>query len=147
MGHPFGDFVLRRFARVPEKPIRETGIAARYGGEEFAVLLPAADSDGALGLAEKILANVENETFKSQGKSRRVTVSTGVASLRDHKPPMTSDLVGFADQALYHAKNSGWLNQFLPSIFACPLFSLRYVILVFHQKKGGAPFLYFGQQF
>ncbi|MGD2088176.1 MAG: diguanylate cyclase [Candidatus Aminicenantes bacterium] len=106
-GHTFGDFVLQRFARLLKDAVRETDILARYGGEEFALLLPHTSLEGALVLAEKFRKKAETSVYESDGHSKRVTASVGVASYRTHHPSASSDLVTFADQALYRAKAEG----------------------------------------
>jgi diguanylate cyclase (GGDEF)-like protein len=106
-GHAYGDFVLQRFAGLLKETVRETDIVARYGGEEFAALLPHTDLDGARVLAEKIRGKVEWSDFDNEGLFWQVTVSIGVASYQTHSPTTASDLVKFADLALYCAKEGG----------------------------------------
>ncbi|UCH95625.1 MAG: diguanylate cyclase [Candidatus Aminicenantes bacterium] len=106
-GHAFGDFVLRRFARLLKGAVRETDILARYGGEEFVLLLPHTHLDGARVLAEKCRKKAAGYVYENEGYSRRVTISIGIASCHTHQPPGSSDLVSFADQALYRAKAEG----------------------------------------
>jgi diguanylate cyclase (GGDEF)-like protein len=106
-GHTFGDFVLQRFAQLLKDAVRETDILARYGGEEFALLLPHTSLEGAMVLAEKFRKKAEEFVYEDEGHSKRVTASVGVASYRTHHPSTASDLVNFADQALYRAKAEG----------------------------------------
>ncbi len=106
-GHTFGDFVLQRFAQLLKDAVRETDILARYGGEEFALLLPHTSLEGALVLAEKFRKRAEECVYENDGHTKRVTASVGVASYRTHHPSSSSDLVTFADQALYRAKAEG----------------------------------------
>jgi diguanylate cyclase (GGDEF)-like protein len=106
-GHTFGDFVLQRFARLLKDAVRETDILARYGGEEFALLLPHTSLEGALVVAEKFRKRAEECVYENDGHFKRVTASVGVASYGTHHPSSSSDLVNFADQALYRAKAEG----------------------------------------
>ncbi len=66
-GHPFG---IRSSARLPPNltGCRSGDLAARIGGEEFAVLVEGADGPGAFEVAERLRADVENLTLKSQGR-------------------------------------------------------------------------------
>ena len=100
-GHVAGDKVLKGVAEILKKKVRG-GSAYRYGGEEMAVLLPKADLEGAVQVAERLRAAIE--AHKIAGV--KVTASFGVAQyevgLAD--PPA---FVEKADQALYKAKESG----------------------------------------
>jgi len=106
-GHAFGDFVLRHFSRLLERGIRETDILARYGGEEFVLLLPHTGLEGARVLGEKFRQKAEAYVYEENGCSQRVTASIGIASYAAHLPPRSTDLVIFADRALYRAKAEG----------------------------------------
>src|SRR5256714_14820632 len=53
-GHPIGDEVLRRVARVLQEVPRKIDVPARYGGEEFVVLLDNVDVVQAKAVAERI---------------------------------------------------------------------------------------------
>jgi diguanylate cyclase (GGDEF)-like protein len=106
-GHTFGDFVLQRFAQLLKEAVRETDILARYGGEEFALLLPHTSLEGALVVAEKFRKKAEECVYENEGHTKRVTASVGVASYGTHHPSSSSDLVNFADHALYRAKAEG----------------------------------------
>lgn len=106
-GHDFGDYVLKSFAGLLRESVRETDITARYGGEEFIILCPHTDLEGSKVLAEKIRKKVEENEFKSEGHSRKINISIGVASYQTHNPSTASEMVTFADRALYRAKADG----------------------------------------
>jgi len=52
-GHAEGDAVLQAVGREMRKRSRATDLVCRYGGEEFAVILPDANPEGAMKLADK----------------------------------------------------------------------------------------------
>ena len=107
-GHPAGDQILQGMARIIKDSIREVDLAARYGGEEFAVVLPYADTEGALTVANRILEAVRAYRPDSDLAKRidGVTVSIGLASCpTDNDQPDT--LIQLADRMLYAAKSSG----------------------------------------
>jgi diguanylate cyclase (GGDEF)-like protein len=60
-GHVEGDGALCSMASLIRDLLPPVAVAARYGGDEFAVLLPRADAEGALDLAERIRAAVAND--------------------------------------------------------------------------------------
>lgn len=95
-GHPAGDRVLRQFADLLQKEIRQSDSAARTGGEEFSIICPQTDIAGTKLLAERIC--VETPT-----KLEEITVSLGIASFpKDAKEE--KGLIEKSDQALYKAK-------------------------------------------
>jgi len=105
-GHPFGDEVLRRIAEILGTNIRQVDLAARYGGEEFAVIVPEADLEGGLQLAERLRSALEAHRIElPDGKQRAVTASFGVAVKGDL--PQAEELIAAADVALYESKRAG----------------------------------------
>ena len=101
-GHPAGDEVLKRLAKILRASTRAGDCTARYGGEEFAVLLSGKGADAALQLAERIRERVAEEEFPA-GK---ITVSAGIAEFPQHGH--TADaVISSADEALYEAKRGG----------------------------------------
>ena len=107
-GHPNGDKVLKHFASLLHKNIREVDFLARYGGEEFVIILPGTDKKSARIVGEKLRRLVERYPFPFEKKlpTGIVTMSVGVASFpqdaQDEK-----ELVRLADMALYKAKKAG----------------------------------------
>jgi len=101
-GHPVGDQVLVRTAKLLSSCVRESDTVARWGGEEFAVIAPMTTEEGAASLAEK-LRSIMAATHL--GPKEAVTASFGVAELGPDDTVET--LLQRADAALYRAKQSG----------------------------------------
>src|SRR3954469_5948381 len=107
-GHLAGDVVLIGIADVLRNEVRAYDVPSRFGGEEFAILLPNADVDEALALAERIRSRVGRERFAipTSVEPITVTVSVGVATLGEHGNTI-KELLHAADLALYRAKVEG----------------------------------------
>jgi diguanylate cyclase (GGDEF)-like protein len=105
-GHPVGDEVLRRVARVLGDAVRKIDIVARYGGEEFVIVLEATDLAGAVGLAERIRQDIARLVVDTDKGPLQVTMSFGAAAFPDDARER-APLIERADHALYHAKQSG----------------------------------------
>lgn len=107
-GHQAGDEVLRAVAKVLMQTARPTDVSARYGGEEFCMIVPNADVDKALELAETFRRSVEENTVHHEGKELRVTVSVGVSIFDPEVDIRTNKtLIERADLALYACKDAG----------------------------------------
>jgi diguanylate cyclase (GGDEF)-like protein len=105
-GHGVGDTVLREFAQLLERSVRDVDVAVRWGGEEFLLVLPGTDADGAVQLAQRIREYLEERTLLTpEGAAVRVTASFGVAETQGES--QTAELVAAADAALYEAKRRG----------------------------------------
>ncbi|NQU06610.1 MAG: sensor domain-containing diguanylate cyclase [Calditrichaeota bacterium] len=107
-GHLRGDSVLRKVSDLLKKCVREVDFVARYGGEEFAVILPEANLERGMVVAEKIRQTVEEYPFKYKEKQPggKLTLSLGVASNTKDVEDI-NELINRADVALYRAKKSG----------------------------------------
>lgn len=101
-GHPAGDEVLRRVARLLKDSVRGHDLVARYGGEEFAILLPAAGREATLVIAERCRRAIE----RAEWPDRPVTASLGAAILEDLRGGAT-EILAAADKALYASKHDG----------------------------------------
>jgi len=109
-GHLTGDDVLKKFAAIVQESLRREDLLVRYGGEEFCVLLPDVSVERAFQLAERILDVVGGTPFHARKNDKRlfaVTVSAGVAGLREEDGNDIAGLVGRSDDALYTAKATG----------------------------------------
>ena len=106
-GHPAGDDVIRSLAQQCIAAARQIDVVARLGGEEFAILLPGANLDQAVQVAERLRALVGNvEVDGPDGQTIRYTVSVGAAQLSDADLDH-QQLIARADAALYDAKYGG----------------------------------------
>lgn len=111
-GHVAGDEVLRAVSRVLQREARAVDVVARFGGEEFVVVLPETGEEGAVALAERIRARVEEMSAGGVAGAPGngalgVTVSVGVATVPSPQVASPEDLIGLADQAMYRAKAQG----------------------------------------
>ncbi len=107
-GHPVGDEVLRRVARLISEHRRVNDVVARYGGEEFALLLINADHRVASNIGERLRARVAAERFPQTHElpGGMLTISVGVASCPTDGTSAAS-LLQAADAALFRAKQGG----------------------------------------
>ena len=101
-GHLYGDEVLLLVANLMQRNFRKSDLVYRFGGEEFVVIVVSEHHSGAIESFERLRRTIEAYEFPRVG---RVTISIGVTEIRDIAVPV--QLLGHADQALYHAKNHG----------------------------------------
>lgn len=108
-GHPYGDFVLQRVAKLFQSAIRNSDVLARYGGEEFVVLVSQPTEKGIERLAERIREKIAAEPFEFEGQPVHVTCSLGTAiTIPGRKEQgIAQRLVSAADECLYEAKHGG----------------------------------------
>jgi diguanylate cyclase (GGDEF)-like protein len=102
-GHAKGDEVLKALAHRMRKELRAFDLAYRLGGEEFLMLLPGADSQRAITVAEHLCASVKAEPCAGVD----VTVSCGVAASPAGAAFDYDATFVPADEALFEAKKSG----------------------------------------
>ncbi|HOM01361.1 MAG TPA: diguanylate cyclase [Acetivibrio sp.] len=103
-GHQKGDEILSNVGNILVKNIRPTDICCRYGGEEFVIILPDTGPSEAESMAERLRSTVEKARLLGQGNS--LTISLGISCYPKHGS-IRNELIEKADQALYHAKESG----------------------------------------
>ncbi len=104
-GHLGGDYVLRELGAVLSGLSSEDLFVARLGGEEFAVLAACETAEEAFPVAERIRLAVAEHYFSHERVALSVTLSEGVAMIRDGEN--SSTFLGRTDQALYAAKAAG----------------------------------------
>lgn len=126
-GHRFGDLVLIEIAHRLSHSVRSSDMVARFGGDEFVILTRGLESEAdGVRLAQKTI-HLFDEPIVIEKKSINTSVSIGLAFYPTHgKKP--SELLHFADSALYQAKRLGGSQYQLydPSR-----------VKVFGQKKNG----------
>ncbi len=102
-GHETGDLALRLLADSVRANLREVDTAVRYGGDEFVVILPQANIQGALIVAERLRSRVEQIEVPGFG---RLSASLGIATFPVHGSSRDT-LIQAADRALYISKELG----------------------------------------
>ena len=102
-GHEAGDVALCLLAENLRAELRAVDTAARFGGDEFVIILPQANTEGAMIVAERLRKRIEEMGVPGFGQ---VTSSFGVATFPDHASSRDT-LVVAADRALYNSKNTG----------------------------------------
>jgi diguanylate cyclase (GGDEF)-like protein len=107
LGHQMGDQLLEMTAAMIRSSLRGADIAARYGGDEFVLLLPQTGAEEAQAVIKRIRQMLELEFQRDSRLSVPVTLSAGVASLKEDHPNTADELVSMADMALYRAKDLG----------------------------------------
>ncbi|SEP93952.1 PAS domain S-box-containing protein/diguanylate cyclase (GGDEF) domain-containing protein [Ectothiorhodospira magna] len=101
-GHDAGDQVLAQVGKQLQALVRRTDSAIRWGGEEFLILVPRANLEQAIELAERIRLGIRCQHHPGVG---RVTMSFGVACYQPDDS--RKSLLRRADQTLYAAKEAG----------------------------------------
>jgi polar amino acid transport system substrate-binding protein len=99
-GHVVGDIILKEFADILSKNIRETDYVGRWGGEEFLLIFPHTKDSDAHIITENLRKIIEKNDFYNNIK---LTASFGINECNDGNP---TKCVSKADKALYEAKNS-----------------------------------------
>lgn len=106
LGHDAGDQLLVEIARRLSLVARDADLLCRLGGDEFVVMMTNFDQDEqALVLAERINTSLR-EPIVVGGTEHTITTSIGIAVL-DDTIYSTTDLLKFADLAMYQAKLEG----------------------------------------
>ena len=102
-GHPAGDEVLRRVARLLRETFAARGSIGRIGGEEFAIALPRTDESEVMNLVHAFRRRLAESNPGPEGQE--ITMSFGVAERAADEP--FDRLRLRADEALYEAQHGG----------------------------------------
>ena len=107
-GHKVGDLVLSHIAEVLNATARQGDLTCRLGGEEFAVIALNTDRDGALLLAERTRAAIENSPVPGISAERPIhcTATIGVSAAFTSAQALDESMQQ-ADTALYRGKTAG----------------------------------------
>lgn len=104
-GHGVGDEVLKVFAEVVGRNLREVDVVARWGGEEFLVMLTGASPEAAAGVIDRVRAQLAACPVSDKVHDLHVTFSAGLACRVPGED--LASVLERADQALYSAKRAG----------------------------------------
>jgi diguanylate cyclase (GGDEF)-like protein/PAS domain S-box-containing protein len=106
LGHIVGDQLLVAFGQRLKSCVRPGDTVARLGGDEFTILLEnIPNSSEAERVASRILERLQTP-FNFDGRDLYVSSSIGIA-FGLHGEVRPSDLLRFADAAMYRAKSTG----------------------------------------
>ena len=105
-GHPAGDGVLKKIAKMLDNAVRKIDFTARYGGEEFVIIFPGVSLKTALKVTERFRRKIAETDFEFGHRQPLgfVSASFGVACLDYKTVTGKADLINQADQALLKAK-------------------------------------------
>lgn len=107
--HAIGDAVLKFVAKTIRETVGEAGFAGRYGGDEFIALIRNSEVNSPAPIAQKIIDTLA-AGFEADGERLTVSVSIGIANIRDDYNTRVEYLIGKADDAMYSVKKSGKSN-------------------------------------
>ena len=105
-GHAIGDIALKSVTDKCTELLRESDILGRIGGEEFGIVLPETTLQDAFTIAERLRKTVENTVIETTNDSFSLTISIGVATMKDGSSTVEA-VIKDADDALYEAKDEG----------------------------------------
>lgn len=107
-GHKVGDLVLCHVADLLKASARQGDLTCRLGGEEFVIIALNTDRAGALQLAERARAAIEQSEVPgcSAGGPIRCTVTIGVSAAFTESQ-VFDEYIQQADAALYRGKAAG----------------------------------------
>jgi diguanylate cyclase (GGDEF)-like protein len=103
-GHDVGDMVLRWLIIEIEKKIRKIDLFGRWGGDELVLALIGSDENSAHKKIEAIRKHLGSQIISKKCKDLRVTISSGVVSVKKSGVSDSDALILMADRAMYEAK-------------------------------------------
>lgn len=108
--HATGDQVLKFLAKTIKETVDGIGFAGRYGGDEFVAMIRNAETNSPADIAQKIIDKLAAGFDADIGERLSVSVSIGIAVIKDNYNTRVEYLIGKADDAMYSVKKSGKSN-------------------------------------
>jgi diguanylate cyclase (GGDEF)-like protein len=106
LGHHVGDELIRNVTLRLSHTLRGGDLVARLGGDEFAVISSiAGDNEKMAMLAQRIISAICSP-YAISGQNIIIGASIGIAVI-DKNCGTATDIMRYADMALYRAKNEG----------------------------------------
>lgn len=107
-GHHSGDLVLQQFASILMDNVRRSDDVLRVGGEEFMLVLKLTTDDYLIQFMKKVGKAIEAYDFRIEGGGIiGCTASIGLVIIPNPRTDDVSELVRYADRALYRSKDRG----------------------------------------
>jgi diguanylate cyclase (GGDEF)-like protein len=107
LGIDGGDAILREVALRTKLRVREADLLGRVGSDCFLAILPHTDDAGAATFADALRRRIAARPIVVGGEEVRVTVSAGLAVIRDGDDLYRDGLLARADEALVSAQVAG----------------------------------------
>ena len=108
--HATGDQVLKFLAKTIKEAVDGIGFAGRYGGDEFIAMIRNAESNDPAAIAQGLIDKLAAGFDADIGERLGVSVSIGIAVIKDDYNTRVEYLIGKADDAMYSVKKSGKAN-------------------------------------
>lgn len=108
--HATGDQVLKFLAKTIKEAVDGIGFAGRYGGDEFIAMVRNAETNDPADIAQKLIDKLAAGFDADVGERLSVSVSIGIAVIKDDYNTRVEYLIGKADDAMYSVKKSGKSN-------------------------------------
>lgn len=108
-GHPAGDEVLKKVAKVLKESVRSKDYIIRYGGEEFLIIMNGVQSERAEMICQRIHKNLKDMAIVHEKSevSEYVTLSMGLYCQNVPSKMNLEQLIEVADKNLYISKEQG----------------------------------------
>ena len=106
-GHASGDQMLIRTTKLVRESLQQDAIIGRYGGDEFVILLPRSNCNEGQQIAVSLCEKIASQVVYVDKNNLCITVSLGIAELRQVHDLTMEALIACADHALYVAKQAG----------------------------------------
>ncbi len=108
--HATGDQVLKFVASTIKSEVESYGFAGRYGGDEFIACIRNAELNAPDAVAKAIIQKLDAGFDSDVGEHLKISVSIGIAVIKDDYNTRVEYLIGKADDAMYSVKKSGKSN-------------------------------------
>lgn len=106
-GLEFGDTILNELGARLTETTDKTASCYRFSGEEFMILLPGATLQESRKTALKLRDTCSEKPFTDGRGTINLTISVGIASVKEHQPEDYNELISMTEAALFMAKAEG----------------------------------------
>ncbi|WP_325890923.1 GGDEF domain-containing protein [Grimontia sp. NTOU-MAR1] len=103
LGHVYGDEILLLITAIMKQVFNEDDILFRYGGDEFVVIMHPQSREEMESTVRRFMQAVHERDY---GQAKDVAISLGAAAISEDEANAIT-VIGYADQALYKAKQNG----------------------------------------
>lgn len=114
LGHPAGDYLLKRVVEMLQEAISSEDLLGRMGGDEFGILLRDTTVEHARKLAGRLTREIKTHEFKWEDRAFTIAMSMGLVPINE-QTNSSSEVLARADSACYRAKeesdNRFWVSD------------------------------------